>query len=73
MTPDPTPQTDFFIDLDSADYHDRVYGCWQGKNAGGTLGTPLERGWGQDEVFDVWWYPELREGGLPNDDILRCS
>ncbi|MDO4716647.1 MAG: ADP-ribosylglycohydrolase family protein [Propionibacteriaceae bacterium] len=69
MTPDPMPPTDFFIDLDSADYHDRVYGCWQGKNAGGTLGTPLERGWGQEEVFDVWWYPELREGGLPNDDL----
>lgn len=57
------------IDLDGADYADRVYGCWQGKNAGGTLGTPLETAWGQEEPFDVWWYPELKEGGLPNDDL----
>ena len=57
------------LDLDGADYADRVYGCWQGKNAGGTLGPPLETAWGQDEPFDVWWYPELKEGGLPNDDL----
>jgi len=59
----------FSLDLDGPDYADRVYGCWQGKNAGGTLGTPLETAWGQDEPFDVWWYPELQEGGLPNDDL----
>jgi len=57
------------LDLDGPDYADRVYGCWQGKNAGGTLGTPLETAWGQEEPFDVWWYPELKEGGLPNDDL----
>jgi ADP-ribosylglycohydrolase len=57
------------IDLNGHDYVDRVLGCWQGKNAGGTLGTPLETAWGQDEPFDVWWYPELKEGGLPNDDL----
>lgn len=65
MTPDQT----FVLDLDSEEYRDRVYGCWQGKNAGGTLGTPLETAWGQEEPFDVWWYPELAEGGLPNDDL----
>lgn len=59
----------FTLDLDGDEYADRVYGCWQGKNAGGTLGTPLETAWGQDEPFDVWWYPELKEGGLPNDDL----
>lgn len=57
------------LELESRDYADRVYGCWQGKNAGGTLGAPLETAWGQDEPFDVWWYPELKEGGLPNDDL----
>ncbi|GAA3853718.1 ADP-ribosylglycohydrolase family protein [Tessaracoccus defluvii] len=62
-------RTTFVLDLDSEEYRDRVYGCWQGKNAGGTLGTPLEKAWGQDEPFDVWWYPELQEGGLPNDDL----
>ncbi|MBS7654567.1 ADP-ribosylglycohydrolase family protein [Candidatus Bathyarchaeota archaeon] len=50
-------------------YWDRVYGCWLGKNAGGTLGGPLERIYGQDEMFDVWWYPKLVEGGIPNDDL----
>ena len=50
-------------------YRDKVYGCWVGKNAGGTVGGPLERIWGQDEMFDVWWYPELAEGGIPNDDL----
>lgn len=63
------PDTYYTIDLDGTDYRDRVFGCWQGKNAGGTLGTPLEEAWGQDEPFDVWWYPELQEGGLPNDDF----
>ncbi len=57
------------LDLNSTTYWDKVYGCWLGKNAGGTLGTPLEKAWGEPEPFDVWWYPELREGGLPNDDL----
>lgn len=57
------------LDLNSETYWDKVYGCWLGKNAGGTLGTPLEKAWGEPEPFDVWWYPELREGGLPNDDL----
>lgn len=57
------------VDLASPDYYDRLYGCWQGKNAGGTLGTPLEEALGREEPFDVWWYPELQEGGLPNDDF----
>lgn len=55
--------------LSEKEYYDKVYGCWLGKNAGGTLGTPLESGWGKEEMFDVWWYPKLQEGGLPNDDL----
>jgi len=50
-------------------YRDKVYGCWIGKNAGGTLGGPLERLFGQEEMFDIWWYPKLVEGGIPNDDL----
>ncbi len=46
-----------------------IYGCWMGKNCGGTLGAPLEVGFGKDEPFDVWWYPKLQEGGIPNDDL----
>jgi len=50
-------------------YWDKVYGCWLGKNAGGTLGGPLEDLYGREEMFDVWWYPKLVEGGIPNDDL----
>jgi ADP-ribosylglycohydrolase len=50
-------------------FHDKVYGCWMGKNSGGTLGAPLEKGFGEAEPFDVWWYPRLQEGGIPNDDL----
>ena len=48
---------------------DKVFGCWMGKNAGGTLGAPLEVAFGQPEPFDIWWYPRLQEGGIPNDDL----
>lgn len=57
------------IDVDSEIYADKVKGCWLGKNAGGTLGAPLEQARGQAEPFDVWWYPKLEEGGIPNDDL----
>ncbi|MGN6446342.1 ADP-ribosylglycohydrolase family protein [Amnibacterium sp.] len=57
------------IDLTGATFRDKLRGCWVGKNAGGTLGTPVEEAWGREEPFDIWWYPELREGGLPNDDL----
>ncbi|ACQ78577.1 ADP-ribosylation/Crystallin J1 [Beutenbergia cavernae DSM 12333] len=57
------------VDVRSETFRDKVLGCWIGKNCGGTLGTPLEEGWGRDEPFDVWWYPELQSGGLPNDDL----
>ena len=62
-------QPTYEIDLFGEAYNDKVWGCWQGKNAGGTLGTPLETAYGSDELYDVWWYPELKEGGLPNDDL----
>ena len=55
--------------LNKDEYWNKVYGCWLGKNAGGTLGTPLEKIFGQEEMFDVWWYPKLLPGGMPNDDL----
>jgi ADP-ribosylglycohydrolase len=57
------------IDLNSTAFREKVYGCWLGKNCGGTLGAPLEKMWGEAEMFDVWWYPQLQEGGIPNDDL----
>ena len=57
------------LDLTSDDFRDRVNGCWMGKNCGGTLGAPLEKAMGEPEPLDVWWYPRLEEGGIPNDDL----
>lgn len=48
---------------------DKVMGCWLGKNAGGALGEPLEEKFGREELFDIDWYPDLPEGGIPNDDL----
>ena len=50
-------------------FRDKELGCWLGKNAGGTLGEPLEGKFGREEMFDIRWYPELPEGGIPNDDL----
>lgn len=61
--------TTYTLDLDSVEFVDKLRGCWLGKNAGGTLGGPLEEAWGHPEPFQVSWYPELREGGIPNDDL----
>lgn len=54
------------VKLSWEDYWDKVYGCWMGKNCGGTLGAPLE---GRKEMHDLDWYPKLEEGGIPNDDL----
>lgn len=50
-------------------FRDKVMGCWLGKNAGGTLGEPVEEKFGRDEMFHLDWYPFLPEGGIPNDDL----
>jgi ADP-ribosylglycohydrolase len=55
--------------IPEAAYRNKVLGCWHGKNIGGTLGGPLEEKFGRDELFNVSWYPELPEGGIPNDDL----
>lgn len=55
--------------LEPSVYRDKVLGCWHGKNIGGTLGGPLEEKFGREELFAVDWYPDLPEGGIPNDDL----
>ncbi len=52
--------------LNREDFWKRVYACWMGKNAGGTLGAPVE---GQLGPHNFDWYPRLQEGGIPNDDL----
>lgn len=48
---------------------DKILGCWIGKNCGGTLGAPLEKAFSEEEPFDVSYYPVIKEGGIPNDDL----
>lgn len=55
------------MELSFKKYKSKVKGCWAGKNAGGTLGAPLEclRG-----VFQVDFYQqELKGEPIPNDDL----
>ncbi|MDD3153989.1 MAG: ADP-ribosylglycohydrolase family protein [Victivallaceae bacterium] len=53
--------------LNAAEYRDKVYGCWTGKNIGGTLGGPLE---GRRDFFNIDFYTQKMTGEpLPNDDL----
>lgn len=54
------------IMLNRGEYADRVYGCWIGKNIGGTLGGPFE---GRREILDVSGYTTPAGEPLPNDDL----
>ncbi len=54
-----------FINIE--EYRDKVFGCWTGKNIGGTLGAPFE---GKKETFDIKFYTQNLEGDPePNDDL----
>ena len=48
-------------------YRDKVYGCWTGKAAGGTLGAPYE--WSTDMNTVTFYPPEIQGANLPNDDL----
>ena len=52
--------------LNRDEYTDKVYGCWIGKNIGGTLGGPFE---GRREMLDVTGYTTPAGEPLPNDDL----
>ena len=45
---------------------DKIYGCWVGKNIGGTIGTPYE---GKQELLDVKGFVTEPGKPLPNDDL----
>ena len=57
------------IKLYESVYRDKVMGCWLGKNAGGSLGAPHERMWGNAQTLNINFYTKMEEGGLPNDDL----
>lgn len=54
------------IRLPKDTYRDSVYGCWIGKNIGGTIGTPYE---GRREELDVKGFVTEAGAPLPNDDL----
>ncbi len=52
--------------LNRDELRDRIFGCWTGKNIGGTLGGPFE---GRREILDVQGYTTPPGEPLPNDDL----
>ena len=63
------------ITLNRDELRNKIYGCWMGKNIGGTLGGPYE---GRQEILDVKGYSTPSGEPLPNDDLdlqlvwLKC-
>ena len=55
-----------FIDLNIADYSDRVYACWLGKNIGGTMGAPYEM---QRKTHNIQGFTTAPGAACPNDDL----
>ena len=54
------------IRLNRAEYRDKVYACWLGKNIGGTMGAPYE---GRNEMQDIKGFSSEPGKPLPNDDL----
>jgi len=53
--------------INDAEFRDRVYACWLGKNIGGTLGMPFE---GKTDVNNLTFYTKIKEGEpAANDDL----
>ena len=53
--------------INEAEFRDKVYACWLGKNIGGTLGMPFE---GKKELNNVTFYTKIKAGEpAANDDL----
>lgn len=53
--------------MDNKTMYDKVYGCWLGKNIGGTLGGPVE---GKMELMNHTFYVQKFDGTpMENDDL----
>ncbi len=56
-----------FPSMNREEYRDKVYGCWCGKAAGGTLGAPYE--WKTQFNHAKKYPPSIKGASLPNDDL----
>lgn len=54
------------IKLNAAEFRDKVYACWIGKNIGGTMGGPYEC---TKEYLDIQGFSTAEGVVLPNDDL----
>jgi len=54
------------LTLDRAEYRDKVYACWMGKNIGGTLGGPWED---KQHTHAFTFYEPVPDEAAPNDDL----
>ncbi len=52
--------------ISRADFRDKVYACWLGKNIGGTLGAPTEC---RREKLNLTFYDPVPTQAAPNDDL----
>ena len=53
--------------INEAEFRDKVYACWLGKNIGGTLGMPFE---GKTDINNISFYTNLKAGEpAANDDL----
>jgi len=63
------------VRIGAAEYRDKVFACWLGKNIGGTLGAPYEC---RKELQHLTFYDPLPSKSAPNDDLdlqlawLKC-
>jgi ADP-ribosylglycohydrolase len=58
---------DTIVQFNEAQFRDRVFACWLGKNIGGTLGMPFE---GDPAARDISFYTHLKPGEpAANDDL----
>jgi len=54
------------VAFNEAEFRDKVYACWLGKNVGGTLGMPTE---GARETHDFTFYTPVPKEPAANDDL----
>ncbi len=52
--------------LNKTELQDKIWGCWIGKNIGGTIGGPFE---GREDILDVKGFSSPKGEPLPNDDL----